>query len=194
MFQYRAKGQELFDDAIVSRFQVWAQDKPDGVYLSSDLSDDDAARYISRRTQEIAMAPQEHFDKFIYDMIVILNREILIDFNGQSNFFYDSNVGFQFIDLDAHNDYKYGLTKQKQNIEEIVALGGFTPCHYAVGIKVFASTALDEKAMCKVGGEKLRDIRKNNRIIFEKCRVAMKNNGIPEERINSSMKKLKIYD
>jgi hypothetical protein len=110
IFQLRAKGDELYDDAVMIEYYVWAQKNPSSVYLSSDT---DAKEYILSRTNFISKVPQKHFDKFISDIIVLFDEDILIDFNGKSNFFYDDTAGFQFIDLDSHTDYKYGLTEHK---------------------------------------------------------------------------------
>ena len=192
IFQQRAKGEELYDDAIMTKFHVWAQNKPEGVYLSTHLSYGEAANYLSVRTHTISQAPQEHFNQFIYDMLQILSEDILIDFNGQSNFFYDS-AGFQYIDLDTHNDYKYGLTPVKPDIKEITARCGFSPCHYAEGTDAFSHIALSEQAIRLLGSEQLRNLKMDNQIIFEKCKTALKDNGLPDDMINSSLKRLKIF-
>ena len=36
IFESRAKGEELYDDAILSRFQKWTQKDPENVYLKSN--------------------------------------------------------------------------------------------------------------------------------------------------------------
>ena len=43
------------------------------------------------------------------DMICILKRDILIDCNGKSNFFYDTEQGFQFIDQTGTQKLTAGL-------------------------------------------------------------------------------------
>lgn len=193
IFQRRARGAELYDDAVLTKFQVWAQANPDSVYLSASFSSDAAAEYLLTRTHEISQVPQVHFDKFIADMICILNKDILVDCNGKSNFFYDRKAGFQFIDLDAHNDYRYGLTERKPDIERIVSFSGFTPCHYAAETRVFASSALDGQAIRILGENGLRTLEENNRGIFEKCFAALKNNGIPEANLRESLTALRIF-
>ncbi|GHU38945.1 hypothetical protein FACS1894105_13360 [Clostridia bacterium] len=117
----------------------------------------------------------------------------MIDFNGKSNFFYDSAAGFQFIDLDSHTDYKYGLSESKPNSKEIVAYYGFTPCHFAVGTKVLPNLALDEKAISTLCDSDLKQLANDNKIIFEKCKIALFNNGIPEEQLNNSLAIIEFY-
>jgi len=184
-FQLRAKGEELYDDAIMTEYAVWAQNNSN-VYLSSDI---DAKEYILSRTNYISKVPQKHFDKFISDIITILDNDVLIDFMGKSNFFYDETAGFQFIDLDSHTDYKYGLTEQKWGGKEICVYNGFVPCHFAGN----APNALDEKAISKIGEKEIQQLARDNRAIFEKCKTAMRNNGISEQQLNKALETIKIF-
>lgn len=152
IFQQRATGHELYDDAVICIYEVWTQSESE-IYLKSnvDSGEVDAKEYILTRTHTIANAPQKHFDKFIKDIHAILSCDILIDFQGKSNFFYDNNKGFYFIDLDSHTDNFYGLTEGHLDVDTLTAIGGFVPCHFSVGTKVFASIALDERALQKIG-------------------------------------------
>ncbi len=190
IFQLRAKGEELYDDAVMKKFYVWAQNNPNSAYLSSDT---DAKEYILSRTNLISKVPQEHFDKFISDIIALFDIDILIDFNGKSNFFYDDTTGFQFIDLDSHTDYKYGLAEQKPDSKVLASIYGFAPCHVALGTKAFAHLALDEKAISKIDDKELEQLARDNRTIFDKCKTAMQSNGISEEQLHDSLKLLRIF-
>ena len=187
IIQSRAKGEELYDDSIMKELYVG---KPHLAYLSSDT---DAKKYVISRTNAISKVPQKHFDKFIRDIIVLLDNDILIDFNTKSNFFYDDTAGFQFIDLDSHTDYKYGLTEDKMGGREIAAYYGFTPCHYAVGTEVLPNLALDEKAFSMIDDEKLHQLALDNKTITEKCRIALLNNGISEEQLGNSLAIHKLF-
>lgn len=187
IIQSRAKGEELYDDSIMKELYVG---KPHLAYLSSDT---DAKEYVISRTNAISKVPQKHFDKFIRDIIVLLDNDILIDFNTKSNFFYDDTAGFQFIDLDSHTDYKYGLTEDKMDGREIAAYYGFTPCHYAVGTEVLPNLALDEKAFSILDDEKLHQLALDNKTITEKCRTALLNNGISEEQLGNSLAIHKLF-
>lgn len=187
IIQSRAKGEELYDDSIMKELYVG---KPHLAYLSSDT---DAKEYVISRTNAISKVPQKHFDKFIRDIIVLLDNDILIDFNTKSNFFYDDTAGFQFIDLDSHTDYKYGLAEDKMDGREIAAYYGFTPCHYAVGTEVLPNLALDEKAFSILDDEKLHQLALDNKTITEKCRTALLNNGISEEQLGNSLAIHKLF-
>ena len=187
IIQSRAKGAELYDDSVMKEFYIG---KPHFAYLSSDI---DAEEYAVSRTNLISKVPQNHFDKFIRDIIILLNNDILIDFNGKSNFFYDNTEGFQFIDLDSHTDYKYGLAENRMDGKEIAAYYGFTPCHYAVGTMVLPDLALDEKAISVIGDEKLHQLAVDNKIIYEKCKTALLNNGISEEQLSNSLALLRLF-
>lgn len=193
VFQQRAKGNELYDDGAIARFQAWTQTQGGNSYLRSSMPDAEAAEYLLFRTYEISQVPQWHFDKLIADMFCILEKDLLIDCLGTSNFFYDKDVGFQFIDLDSHNDYRYGLADQKPNIQEIVSLCGFTPCHKAAGTTAFAPVALAEQALQILTADQRAKLGGYNCAVFQKCFTALKNNNIPGAYLNKSLEQLKIY-
>ena len=193
IIESRAEGEELYDDAILSRFQKWTQKDPENVYLKSNVTYEEAVSYLLERTKTISQIPQAHFDKFISDMIQILQKDILIDFNGQSNFFYDSDTGFHFIDLDSHNDYVYGLSEERISIEEIVSVGAFVPCHYAESSKIRSNVALDPRAIAGICKKEMQDLKQYNLLIFEKCINALKNNAISLNVIDSASNRLRVY-
>jgi hypothetical protein len=190
VFQLRAKGEELYDDAVMKEYYVWEKNNPSSAYLSSDT---DAKEYILSRTNLISKVPQKHFDKFISDTIVLFDNDILIDFNGKSNFFYDDTMGFQFIDLDSHTDYKYGLTEHKPDSRKLASYYGFVPCHVAVGTKVLPHLAMEEKSISKLDNKELQQLIRDNKAIFQKCKTAILNNGISEVQLNDSLEILRIF-
>ena len=189
LFEQCAKGSELYDDAIICRYQIWTQGNQD-IYLNSDA---DAAEYIVRRTGEIAQIPQEAFDKFISDILAISKKDILIDFNGKSNFFYDPDEGFQFIDLDCHTDEYYGLTKERISPEAWAALGGFVPCHFAADTDFYKPVALDDKAINEIEEEGLKQLAEDNLKIYDKCLKAIRNNDIPDEVIDKVLSRIRVF-
>lgn len=191
IFQKRAKGNELYDDAIMKKFYAPSQAHSAFDYLFSDV---DERKYILERTNYISKIPQKHFDKFIADIIALCDKEILIDFLGKSNFFYDENEGFQFIDLNSHTDYRYGLSEQKTDSKAIAAMCGFTPCHLSKNTKIFSRLALDPKALLKMSQNDLIQLSRDNKMIFEKCKAAMLNNGINENKYAYIFEKIEIFD
>lgn len=185
IFMQRAKGEELYDDAIMKTYYSYTQDNSNTEHLSSDV---DSREYILSRTSYISKIPQEHFDKFISDIITLLDNDILIDFMGKSNFFYDESVGFQFIDIDSHSDNKYDSSREKFDGKLICAYNGFVPCHVATG-----PLGLEEKALSKLDEKDLFQLSEDNKIIFEKCKTAMINSGVTEEQLKSSLEYTKIF-
>lgn len=191
IFQLRAKGEEIYDDAIMKEFYVWSHKYPEqSKHLSSDV---DPYKYIVSRTNYISKVSQKHFDKFINDIIVILDNDILIDFHGKSNFFYGNTEGFQFIDLDSHTDYKYGLAKYKPDSKETASRFGFIPCHFAVGTEVLREMALEERIISKLSDVNLQQLMRDNKIIFEKCKAAMLNNGISRAQLTKALQRIKLF-
>lgn len=191
LFMKRAKGEELYDDTVICRYETWTQDQDeDELYLKCDA---DAAEYIVRRTQEVAGIPQIHFDQFISNILTILRNDILIDFQGKSNFFYDRKEGFQFIDLDSHTDYYYGLTDDAVSAEAWAAVGGFVPCHFGAGTKAFAPLALDPGAVQGIGEAGLKQLADANLRIFDKCIQAMRANNISDTVLQNALKRIKVF-
>ncbi len=188
IIERRAAGRELYDDAIMTRFCVWSQGKKN-LYISCKLSDAEAAAYLADRTHEIACAPQEHFDKLVSDMKAVLDRDILIDCMGKSNFFYDSDTGFQMIDLDAHNDYRYGLSESRPDMERYLIGCALVPCHQAGS----SPNALDDRALAILTGEQMIRLRTDNLTIFGKCRAALLKDGISEEKIDAVLKTYCVF-
>lgn len=191
IIQLRAKGEELFDDAIMKAYYVWARKNPDQVYFYPNTTD--AKAYILTRTKEISEAPQSHFNKFVSDIMTLISHDILIDFMGKSNFFYDKACGFQFIDLDSHTDYKYGLCESRDNDTLVALLGCFTPCHLADGTQSFAMRALDDAGLAAFTEEELRQLKRDNTAIFAKCSCAVQHYGFSDAEISQTLAHLKIY-
>jgi len=196
IFQPRAKGEELYDDEVMKHFKVWLRKRRNpfqrGRAVEYLLARTKAVEYLLARTKYVSEIPQEHFDKFIGDIIILNDNDVLIDFIGKSNFFYDASAGFQFIDLDSHTDYKYGLA-EKYDSRELACVGGFAPCHFAADTTAFSRIALDEKALARLGKDELQQLARDNGIIFEKCKTAMLNNGCSREQLEDSLKLLKIF-
>ena len=186
LFQPRAKGEELYDAEMLRSFYVWSWKR------RSPFRRGRAKEHLLARTNFVSEIPQEHFDKFISDIIVLYDNDVLIDFMGKSNFFYDAAMGFQFIDLDSHTDNKYGLA-EKYDSRELACICGFAPCHFAVGTTACSRIALDEKAIARLSDMELQQLARDNRAIFEKCKAAMLHNGCSEEQLDRSLDLLKFF-
>lgn len=190
IFQMRAKGAELYSDEIMKEYYVWAQSASSKVCLANNA---DAKEYIISRTNYISKIPQKHFDKFINDIIILIENDILIDFMGKSNFFYDEEIGFQFIDINSHTDYKYGLSKDKFDSRLICAYNGFVPCHIDFNSKVLPQLALDKSAIEVLDDKALQQLSNDNKVIYEKCKSAMLNNGVSEQQLDCAFELLKLF-
>lgn len=193
IIQRRARGKALYDDAILSKLQVWARENPDSVYLQSDRSEAEAAQYVLARSREIADIPQQHVDKLVSDLRRVLEKDILVDSFGKSNFFYDAAEGFQMIDLDAHNDAHYGLTEKPTDVELMTAICAFVPCLFAAGSRLFAGQALDEQALQSLSTIQQKQLAEANLAAFQRCIAALKNNGIADAALQRVLRMLKIY-
>ncbi len=167
IIQPRAKGAEMYDRAR--------------------LSDKD---YMLGRVELFTHAPQQHFDAFVTDIIKMTNAGVLIDFVGKDNFFYDESIGFQFIDLNAHHDYVYGLCDDKPHAERVAIHGCFLPCWFDT-MPQYRDTV--SKIMSEMTDAECAQLRAQNRHIFEKCKTALVNNGITEEAIHEAVTDVKFY-
>ena len=158
IIQPRAKGEEVYD-------RDKANDK----------------NYIMERVELLSNAPQEHFNKFVADTIEITDAGVIVDFAGKDNFFYHKTNGFQFIDLNAHYDYEYGLSDQRPLGKQVAAYGCFLPCYFDT-VPQYRDTVT--KLLTELDDHERAVLSERNRKIFEKCKSAMMNNGISKETIN----------
>lgn len=85
--QERAKGRELLDHRRVP------------VSFDSQRNTPENRQYVLDYCTMLSSAPQEHFDKFMQDLKAITDRNIQVDPSKLTNFFYDEEKGFTFIDL-----------------------------------------------------------------------------------------------
>ena len=163
IIQQRAKGIELYD--------------------RDNLND---KNYVLERTKFFSNVPQEHFDKFIADTIRIIDEGIIVDSVGKDNFFYHEAIGFQFIDLNSHDDYEYGLSNEKPQSNKIAFLKCFLPLShcpcYFVSMPKYSEMVLH--LLSELTDEEHNALKEYNKTIFEKCQIASKNNGIIDEIIS----------
>jgi len=157
MVQSRAKGTELYD-----RHKMSIKD------------------YVLNQVELLSKAPQAHFDKFVADTIAIIDAGVLIDFVGKDNFFYHESIGFQFIDLNAHEDFEYGLTDMKMQGKQIAVYGCFLPCYFDTMPQYLDTIS---KLLAELNDAERTSLNENNKNIFEKCKVAMLKNGITAQEI-----------
>ena len=158
IIQSRAKGAELYDRHRMN-------DK----------------EYVLGRVELLSHAPQEHFDKFIADIIEIIDAGVLIDCWGKDNFFYDETIGFQFIDMNAHDDYEYGLSDVKVQGKQAVEYSCFLPCYFDT-VPQYRDTV--SKILPELTDKERAVLKERNKKIYEKCKAAMINNGIAEETVS----------
>jgi len=157
IIQPRAKGSELWD-------RHKANDK----------------NYVLARVELLSNAPQEHFDKFISDTIEIIDAGVIVDFVGKDNFFYHETIGVQFIDLNAHDDYEYGLSNEKPHGKRAALYGCFLPCYFDT-VPKYRDTV--SSVLGEMTDSERAFLTEHNKIIFNKCKAAAINNGITEEAI-----------
>ncbi|MDR2902645.1 MAG: hypothetical protein LBU87_06050 [Lactobacillales bacterium] len=186
IFQPRAKGAELWDDTILMSDSDHVQFEKTKLNRER-LPDEVRANYLLSRTEVLANAPQEHYNQFIADIITLTDHDILIDSMTKENFFYDEKVGFQFVDLDAHNDYKYGLDKEKPDGKWLASKIGFMPCPF-----IARCYTLDPLILAQINQQEKQKLIADNRAIFEKVKRACIENDIPQKYIDNIPKPSKF--
>lgn len=160
---------------------VQARAKGAELYEREKMTDKD---YVLGRVDLLSNVPQEHFDKFIADTIKIIDAGVIIDFVGKDNFFYHETMGFQFIDLNAHFDYEYGLTDVKPQAEQFAAWNCFLPCYFDT-VPKYRDTV--SKIVSKLADKERILLREHNKNILIKCKTAMIKNGIAKEMVNEAI-------
>lgn len=155
ILQKRAMGEELYDNGQLQNKQ-----------------------YVLRRVETLAAASQAQYNQFVADTIQILDAGLLIDFRGKDNFFYHEQVGFQFVDLNAHNDFVYGLTDEKPQTLPLAAWHCFLPCYFDA-VPDYRNTVTP--LLAQLTTAERAALTQQNKTILAKCKTALQNNGATEE-------------
>jgi len=82
IIQAKAMGKELLYPAMIR-----------------NKTDEEKTSIVGDYLQLLHSIPQEHYDKWVADYKAITDKGIMVDASKESNFFYDENIGFSFIDL-----------------------------------------------------------------------------------------------
>lgn len=64
-----------------------------------DKTEEEKHNIVLNYLQTLNSIPQAHFDKWVADYKAITDAKVMVDPSKASNFFYDSEKGFSFIDL-----------------------------------------------------------------------------------------------
>ena len=137
--------------------------------------------YVLERVGFLSKVPQEHYDKYIADITKIIDAGVIVDFIGKDNFFYHEKTGFQFIDLNAHTDYEYGLSNEKPQGQQFALYGCFLPCYYDTMPK---HRDIVSKVLSELTDSEYAILKEHNRIIFQKCKIAAINSGITKKAVS----------
>jgi len=156
------------------------QPKADGIEMwDRDLMKE--KEYVMRRTQTFANAPQEHFDKFVADYKAITDAGVAVDPSKKSNFFYDKQKGFSFIDMNFMMNDKQKRDCQEQYMAKYCCLP--VNGNFAEWSMPFLKDMTEQE---------FQVLSQNNVAVFEKCKQAMIKNGIiTEQEIQECLQKAK---
>jgi hypothetical protein len=190
-YRYNERSKIGKDSFVIQRRAAGAE-----LWETQKLQDRD---YVLEHLKLLAAAPQEHFDKFLRDLLKIAERDILVDCLGKDNFFYDTVAGFQFIDINCHTDYYYKLDTERRPATTLAFraaflpcyLGGWVPPHYETEKtfpflpKTFTTFAEFLKTF---SADELHRTKTHNQTVFNKCKNALVNIGIGEREIADKFK------
>lgn len=137
IIQPRAKGREMWNSELFS-------DK----------------NYVLMQTQTLASATEEHYVKFVADILTIIKAGISID-PAEENFFYDESIGFSFIDLTTFASIN-GLVID----EKIITKYAYMPYFKEIA------------QLKNLNPQEHKEISIYNEIIFEKCKKALQVNNL----------------
>ena len=145
IIQERAKGQELLN----------YHDTPRSSSTNTQENRDKVLNYC----QMLYNAPQEHFDKFVADYKMITDKKISIDASKLTNFFYDHDKGFSFIDMNFYsNENEFdkldveGNSSHRLFICHILSLTNRIPLQSYEGIPYYSPEECEfiKMSMCSV--------------------------------------------
>ena len=170
IIQEKAKGSELYSDKYPKQYGEVSQENID---------------YLQNRVNELAHAPQEQYTKFIQDYKTICDAKIMIDPSKKSNFFYDKDYGFSFIDLNFSTDISefdrpdlYDNNTHRNFIRYC-----FLPC-----VDFLSQNILD-----KMSPTELSLLTENNKQIFGKVYNGLREIGVSQNDIVTAFEEQKNY-
>lgn len=96
-------GESYYNGARYDKGYI-VQEKAPGqelLYLGAlrDKTEEEKHDIVLNYLQTVSSIPQSHYDKWVSDYKAITDAKVMVDPSKASNFFYDSEKGFSFIDL-----------------------------------------------------------------------------------------------
>ena len=165
-----AKGSELYGDMFPKQY---------GEVTPSNLD------YLKLRVDELAHAPQKQYDKFVKDMKSITDNKIAIDPSKKTNFFYDPQAGFSFVDLNFNTENTlfdepdlYGNNTHRDFIKYC-----YLPC----------VDYLSENIISGLSEPELAKIKADNNTIFDKVYNGLLKVGVSHNDIQSAFEEQRNY-
>ncbi len=169
IIQDRAKGAELWDSKKLPTWSSASQENLD---------------YIIDMLNTLVHAPQEHFNKFVEDYRKIDNK-LMIDPSKQSNFFYDQQLGFSFIDL------KFTVQDKRWELQDLY---GNDSHRFFISDILSATLLRNCFDSSLIPNDLLPIVTKGNQLICAKTINALMSAGITKENILDAFSSQETYN
>lgn len=165
IIQPKAKGSEM-----------WNINKMPSSYKPATTEE---LNYLITNTQMFANAPQEHFDKFVSDYKEITNAGIMVDPSKKTNFFYDKEHGFSFIDLNFESAQIFNKPDLNGQISHREFINyALLPCH----------RYMSDNVLQQLNEEQQVELTNNNLQIFNKIATSLTKVGVNLNDIECAFK------
>lgn len=168
------------------------QEKAPGVELLDynnlrNKTEEEQRKMVIEYIKMLSKIPQEHFDKWVLDYKNITDQKVMIDPSKNSNFFYDTEKGFSFIDLNFFNEDKLfdKMDNDGQQHHSHFILYTMIPFRYFLSENSYFYKYLKTSKDCAMAEKVAIDC-------FIKNLNALKKVGITEEDVNYAVETFKI--
>ena len=147
---------------------LYVYDKmPNPFNLNKSENESKKIGYLFERLENISTIPNEHFEKFVKDLHMILSEGLNFDASSQSNILYNKQNGFVFTNI----SFRLNYSKNSNEFNNCFIGNCFAPC--CINFEFTNSISATDK-------EKLKSL---NTIIFNKCKNALISFGVNEKLI-----------
>lgn len=176
--QERAKGAELH--SAHSSVEIMSEEQILNGYLEyKELITD-----YYKRIKRLSEATQEQVNKFVSDYAILEQSSLMIDPSKAGNFFYDTEKGFSFIDMNEKNPSSQKMAFLMEHILLVTI-----PSASTMYIHDKCNTYKNGQSLTIVPEEICRQLKCSVSQLLEKLVIAFKKFGFSTEQLNLALDK-----
>lgn len=177
--QEKAKGKEMYQS-----FPYFTINREEDISSQYSEYKNSVIEYYNS-LKKVANASQDQINKFVSDYETLEQSELLIDPSKPSNFFYDEEQGFSFIDINKRN-----LNTQRSNKTMMEILTILIPRMSRLTLKSNQSKKMKTEDLILIPKEIISQMQDDLMLLLGKYMVAFRDKGYTQEQISSAIQNI----